>query len=190
MPWPGATDYTTAVQNPEGAFGDAELRASTPECNAFLGLPLSYCGNFAIVYKLLSPTGEAWAVKCFTREVTDHRQRYAAISRHLDRNRKRFAVEFGYLDEGIKVGGNWYPCVKMRWVEGHTLNESGRQDHVAHDITLGFGLAGDAFQSATTDAADTDTSTNSGETGTDNGASFCNSHAGFDFEEDVQEGHL
>ena len=63
MPWPGATDYTTAVQNPEGAFGDVELRAATPECNAFLGLPLSYCGNFAIVFKLVAPSGDTWAVK-------------------------------------------------------------------------------------------------------------------------------
>src|SRR5262245_39408982 len=103
MPWPGATDYTTAVQDPRAAFADAELRGASPECNAFLGLPLSYCGNFAIVFKLVSPSGEMWAVKCFTRQVTDHQQRYAAIARHLGQARRRFAVDFSYLDQGIRV---------------------------------------------------------------------------------------
>src|SRR3954451_21625420 len=104
MAWPGATDYTTAGQEPKSCFRDPDLAAAAPECNAFLGLPLSYCGNFAIVFKLIAPSGEAWAVKCFTREVTDHQQRYSHIARHLEQHKRRFAVEFGYLDEAIKVG--------------------------------------------------------------------------------------
>ena len=49
--------------------------------------------------------------------------RYAAISSHLERNRRKFAVEFRYLEEGIRIKGNWFPVLKMRWVEGFTLNE-------------------------------------------------------------------
>src|SRR5690348_11670869 len=52
--------------------------------------------------------------------------------------------------------------------KGHTLNESGRQDHVAHDITLGLGLASDALKSATADAADTDTSAHGSQTSANN----------------------
>ena len=123
MPWPQATDYTAAVQHPAACFSDPSLAAAAPEMNLLLGTPLSYCGNFAIVFKLASPTGEAWAVKCFIREVADQRQRYSLVSQHLEQNRKRFAVEFAYQPEGILVGGAAYPLVKMKWVEGHTLNE-------------------------------------------------------------------
>jgi hypothetical protein len=31
-------------------------------------------------------------------------------------------VDFRYLEQGIRVGGQWFPVVKMRWVEGFTLN--------------------------------------------------------------------
>jgi hypothetical protein len=88
-----------------------------------LGIPLSWCGNFAIVFKLVSPTGEAWAVKCFTREVADQQGRYGHISRHLEQSRKRFAVQMEYQAEGLLLGGKPYPIVKMAWVEGQTLNE-------------------------------------------------------------------
>ena len=131
MAWPQATDYTAAVQNPAACFTDPALAVAVPEMNLLLGTPLSYCGNFAIVFKVASPTGEAWAVKCFIREVTDHQQRYSLISQHLEQNRKRFAVEFGYQPEGILVGGTAYPLVKMRWVEGHPLNEFLR-DHAGN----------------------------------------------------------
>ena len=32
-------------------------------------------------------------------------------------------VKFHYLEEGIRIHGQWYPLVKMRWVEGFTLND-------------------------------------------------------------------
>lgn len=73
--------------------------------------------------------------------------------------------------------------------QSHTLNESSGKDHVAHDITFRLGLAGDAFQSAATDAAYAEACAYSSETGTDNGTCFGNSHGGFTFEEDVEEGH-
>ncbi len=122
MAWPPATDYSNAIQNPAGCFADAELAAGRPETDP-LGLPLSYAGNFANVYKVVCPGEQAWAVKCFTREVPDLQQRYALISDHLERHHRPFAVEFRYLEQGVKVRGAWYPILKMRWVEGFTLND-------------------------------------------------------------------
>src|SRR5262245_29016282 len=124
MTWPRATDYSDAVQNPSACFADEELAGgAVATADLLLGLPLSYPGNFATVYKVLGPDGQAWAVKCFTRPVKGLRERYHLISRHLEANPRRFAVEFRYLPEGIRLGGGWYPVVKMRWVEGLTLNE-------------------------------------------------------------------
>jgi hypothetical protein len=122
MAWPQATDYSTAIQNPAGCFADAELAAGSPATDP-LGLPLTYAGNFANVYKVVCPGEQAWAVKCFTREVPDLQHRYALISDHLEKHHRPFAVEFRYLEQGVKVRGAWYPILKMRWVEGFTLNE-------------------------------------------------------------------
>jgi hypothetical protein len=126
--WPQATDYSASVQNPPACFADAELRAgAAATADVLLGLPLSYSGNFATVYKVVCPGDQAWAVKCFTRPVADLRERYRLISRHLEAARRRFTVEFRYLAEGIRVGGDWYPVLKMRWVEGLTLNDFVRE---------------------------------------------------------------
>src|SRR5215469_10107305 len=51
------------------------------------------------------------------------RPRYQAISEHLRQTQRAFMVEFDFFDEGIRIGGQWYPLVKMRWVEGFRLNE-------------------------------------------------------------------
>jgi hypothetical protein len=32
-------------------------------------------------------------------------------------------VDFVFLDQGIRIRGNWYPVLKMRWVEGLPLNQ-------------------------------------------------------------------
>ncbi|MBY0525969.1 MAG: alpha/beta hydrolase [Gemmataceae bacterium] len=122
MAWPHPPDYNEAVQNPRHCFADPELQQGQPALNA-LGLPWPRSGNSADVYKLTCPNDQVWAVKCFTREVRGLHDRYQAISDHLQKRQLPFMVEFHYLDQGIRIRGNWYPIVKMRWVEGLQLNE-------------------------------------------------------------------
>jgi hypothetical protein len=123
MPWPNSQDYNEAIQGPSLCFDDSELRLGSPTVNAS-GLPMPCSGNFADVYQLTDPgTGRKWALKCFTREVPGLRERYSAISAHLKEADLSFMIDFNYLDHGIKVGGNWYPILKMPWVEGVMLNE-------------------------------------------------------------------
>lgn len=134
MSWPVSQDYNEAVQNPSTSFGDAELAGATAMTNA-LGLPMPRSGSFADVYEMRR--GEArWAVKCFTREVPGLRERYAAISAHLQQARLPFTVDFNYLSEGIRIRGRWYPVLKMQWVEGFLLNEFVR-DNLDHPVQLG-----------------------------------------------------
>jgi hypothetical protein len=121
--WPQSTDYNDAIQTPTVSFQDPELKEGKAAAGGLFGAPLSYTGNFAIVYKMDAADGEeSWAVKCFTREVRGLHERYQAISEHLERNSRPFMVEFKYLEEGIRVRGDWFPVVKMRWVEGYTLD--------------------------------------------------------------------
>ncbi len=122
MGWPQATDYNAAVQNPHVCFRDADLRRSRPVTDPF-GLPRPHGGNFADVYQLQGPDGQAWAVKCFTHEVHGLHARYQAVSDGLRRRPLPFMVDFRYLDEGICLRNQWYPVLKMRWIEGLRLNE-------------------------------------------------------------------
>jgi WD40 repeat protein/Flp pilus assembly protein TadD len=127
MPWPLSQDYNEAIQSPAVCFSDLELRRCQTAVNA-LGLPQPCSGSFADVYELRSPGGPRWAVKCFTRQTVGLRDRYAALSASLGQARLSFAMDFDYLQEGIRVQGAWYPVVKMHWVAGLTLNEFVREN--------------------------------------------------------------
>ena len=122
MSWPLSQDYNEAIQTPASNFADPDLQrgeaVATPSA-----CPCRYSGNFADVYQVRCPDGTRWAVKCFTREAAGLRERYQEISRHLQQAKLPFTVDFSYLEQGIRVRGEWYPVLKMQWVEGLTLNQ-------------------------------------------------------------------
>ncbi len=126
MSWPQSQDYNEAIQCPLSTFADPELRNGQAATNAF-GLPMPRSGNFADVYEVRCPGGTSWAVKCFTREVSGLRERYQEISRFLQQAKLPFTVEFTYQEQGIRIRNDWYPILKMQWIEGFTLNEFARQ---------------------------------------------------------------
>ena len=124
MDWPSSADYSEAVQNLKHSMGDKELRIGEAATDA-LGLPMLWAGGFANVYKIHnSKTGNTWALKCFTRKISGQADRYRQISEHLQKARLPFMVDFTYLNDGIRIRGEWFPALKMRWVEGGIrLNE-------------------------------------------------------------------
>src|SRR5688572_16486608 len=103
MPLPRGDEYVSAVQNPRTAFGDAELKDCTPEVDRF-SIPKPYSGGFTATFHLLNQSRE-WAVRCFTRAISDLQERYAAIDRFLAKNREGFLVGTFYLAQGIRIGG-------------------------------------------------------------------------------------
>ncbi len=119
--WPTPQDYNEAIQSPRACFSDPDLMYGEVTTNA-IGLPRSMTGAFASVYKIV--TGDkAWAVRCFLTNRLDQRERYKHISDFVLFDDLACTVDFYYLDEGIKIKGNWYPCLKMPWVEGETLDQ-------------------------------------------------------------------
>ena len=119
MPWPTGREYSEVVQNPRSAFEDLELQGGTIEPDR-LGLPKPRSGSFAVVYKVAC-SSRSWALKCFTREVSDQQRRYAAISTHLRAVMLPYMVGFDYLPQGVRLRGQWYPVLKMEWVSGQPL---------------------------------------------------------------------
>lgn len=118
--WPTPQDYNEVVQNPAVCFSDKDLQQARIELNA-MGLPRSDSGNFASVYKATC-RNNAWALRCFLCDRPDQKERYKHISEFVLFNNLESTVDFYYLDEGIKIRGEWYPCLKMVWVDGVTLD--------------------------------------------------------------------
>src|ERR1700675_879761 len=120
MPWPLSQDYNETIQDCAACFSDPELKQSEAVCNA-LGLPMPCSGNFADVYAVKSGQRK-WAVKCFTREIPGLRERYIQVSQYLQQVNLPFMVDFKFLEQGIRVRGQWFPVLKMQWVEGFNFN--------------------------------------------------------------------
>ncbi len=120
MPWPGITDFSEAVQNPQLCFMGTELEAGMVLANQ-RGMPLVFSGAFACVYSV-EVGGSKFAVRCFTREVKDQQTRYNHLSEYLINVLPPSFVHFEFLEHGISLKGTWYPVVRMEWVEGESLS--------------------------------------------------------------------
>jgi len=119
--WPTPQDYNEAIQNPRSSFADPDLRRGAADRNK-LGIPQAITGNFATVYRVRTGK-EVHAVRCFLRNIPDQQERYELISQHLVSAKLPQAVEFAFIDQGIRVNGAWHPILKMDWVVGMTLAE-------------------------------------------------------------------
>ena len=120
MPWPGITDYSEAVQNARLCFRGTELESGEVSLNQ-RGMPLVFSGAFACVYPV-SVGNRTVAVRCFTREVSDQQARYGELSNYLLNVLPPSFVRFEYVEHGISIRGDWYPIVKMDWVDGELLS--------------------------------------------------------------------
>ncbi|HEY9717997.1 MAG TPA: hypothetical protein V6C69_11045 [Trichormus sp.] len=131
--WPSPQDYNEAVQTPAGSFADEELRQGQAETTA-LGLPRSVSGSFASVF-CFDCADRKVAVRCFLHNIPDQQQRYHAISQYVQSDDLACTVPFEYLEKGIRIHGDWYPILKMEWVEGLTLKQF-IEAHVDNSMAL------------------------------------------------------
>lgn len=128
--WPDAVAFREAIQNPQAAFSDPELR-NAEVAQDRRGLPIAYCGRFAVVFRITNTRGQTWALRCFTSAAnggsaaaTDAGEqraaRYRALAAHMELAGDCF-VPCRYIENGIRVGSQVYPVVMMRWANGRTL---------------------------------------------------------------------
>lgn len=86
-------------------------------------MPIVTSGQFAYVYKLKSSNGNGdFAVRCFRGYLGDRDQRYLAIQEHVQSSPVHCLSDFRYAPEGILVGGQRYPILFMKWIDGPTLD--------------------------------------------------------------------
>src|SRR5436853_7678705 len=99
--WPDLTEYHEALQHPQRSLGDPELQRAQIEKDRF-GMPKpATCGN-AVVYKATEGQNVC-AVRCFLRPSSDHAERYAAISKHLAKNRSAHSTKVLSLSDGLLI---------------------------------------------------------------------------------------
>lgn len=121
MNWPTHTDYQDAIQNPQICFEVDSLKSGEVGCD-MLGLPKVTSGNFACVYSLTADDGR-FAIRCFVRQVLGQQGRYARLAQHLMGLGLDCMVDFEYILRGIKIANEWYPVLKMQWVDGLPINQ-------------------------------------------------------------------
>lgn len=121
MALPTLEHYNEAVQNPDLAFFDPELKRGKVK-KSVLGIPFAACGGFALTYTITSGVSK-YAVRCFHKDAKDREKRYAAISAKLSGLKSGYFVGFKFQNNGIKVKGQSYPIVKMSWANGDTIGE-------------------------------------------------------------------
>jgi hypothetical protein len=123
MSWPLASHFSTMLQNPRIAFRDPWLQRAMIEKNE-QNQPRPWAGAFAVVYKGLDADSQVpFAVRIFTTESPERRERYDLISAYLQGRKLNCLVNFQYRDRSIRSAGDgkWYPLIIMDWVQGETL---------------------------------------------------------------------
>jgi len=111
------------LQSPRIAFRDPRLQRAVIEKNG-QNQPRPWAGAFAVVYKGVDPEVQApFAVRIFTTESPERRERYDLISAYLQGRKLNCLVDFEYRDQSIRSAGDgkWYPLIIMEWVQGETL---------------------------------------------------------------------
>jgi hypothetical protein len=119
------SEYREALQHPQIAFKEPDLKQGVVKQTP-LGLPLLVSGGFALTACVTTQKNglqSAWAIRCFHKHAPDLQDRYERISKFLQDKNEKFFVKFNYQPEGIKVGNNWHPIVRMAWVEGEPFHE-------------------------------------------------------------------
>ncbi len=121
-PWPLVADFNAVLQNPKAAFRDPQLKQCRIERTS-LGQPRPWSGKFATVFHGTLPSGDSLAIRIFNGRSEERRERYTAIHEYLSRGVGSSLVPFDYVPEGILCpkDGEWYPVIKMQWVQGKTL---------------------------------------------------------------------
>ena len=122
MPWPTPADYAQAVGGfPHVSLLDSKLKSGKPKRDP-TNLLLVYSGGFSTVFPI-EVTADIYALRCWTRDIGDGKNRYEKISAYLRQVRLPYFVDFEYVPEGILINGKKYPITRMEWAEGELLRD-------------------------------------------------------------------
>ncbi len=137
MSYPTLEQYNEAFQHPHIVLSDPELKQGTIATTG-LGLPLALCGGFALTYTIKTGSHK-YAVRCFHKKSNSLENRYSSISQRLKNLKSSYFLDFVFQPNGIRVGGQLFPIVKMAWASGTTLGEFVEQNYKRSSRLLQLG---------------------------------------------------
>ncbi len=140
MNYPSLENYNEALQHPDLALVDPELKNGTVATTG-LGLPLALCGGFALTYTVTTGS-KKFAVRCFHKRSDALEKRYAQISTKLSSLHSPYFLDFEFQAKGVRANGGTFPIVKMAWARGDTLGQfveanyqnGSRLEHLAESL--------------------------------------------------------
>lgn len=131
MRYPSRNQYNTHIKHLDKFVFDKALRDGRPMMREddprFL---LTYNGGKAVVYKVNTPAGRNYALKCWVEDLGDLKKRYREIDNFLQDLNLPYFVDFAYKESGIMVDGGKYPILRMDWVDGFSLD-----DYISENIS-------------------------------------------------------
>jgi thiamine kinase-like enzyme len=131
MPWPTPQDYNEALQNPGVSLADEELRSGEIEHDKF-GLPKAITGSYASVYGVQCGD-KKFAVRCLLHDFPDQQMRYQRLSQAICSDFLECTVDFEFVPEGIRIGNERFPIIKMLWVQGKNLDHFIQENNMFPD---------------------------------------------------------
>ena len=122
MPYPASSVYKMTIgPSFKNTVFDRELKGGEVRLNG-RGQPLSYAGGYSIVFPIeVGHQGKTFALRCWTTEISEVQDRYKKISAYLTKRNLPYFVECKYVPNGIRIQGEFYPTIRMEWVEGKNL---------------------------------------------------------------------
>lgn len=119
--YPSYGDYNLSVAHLPQFAREPRLVQAQPQ-KMSNGNLAAYSGGYSRVYPVQSGSGK-YALRCWTADVGDARERYRQIGAYLARQSLPYFVEFDYLERALVVKGEHYPVLWMEWAEGPRLRE-------------------------------------------------------------------
>ncbi|MEM7180674.1 MAG: hypothetical protein AAF518_07165 [Spirochaetota bacterium] len=129
MKYPSLREYKAAIQNVNNINIPFFKRGSIQILLNRRGQPSMSVGGFGAVFQFKDSNGNRYALKVFTRDVAQRKERYQALHDTLQITKFPFMLDFHYLQDGLQIGTNSYPVVVMEWGRGVSLESA-----IEHDL--------------------------------------------------------
>ncbi len=118
--YPSPAVYSRAVQLPDRLH--RSLRSCRTRVGIMAGLPAAYSGSNAVVFPL-DDDDASWALRCFTNSLAAVPDRYAALERFQREHALPWPAACEWLESAVKVGDQWFPALRMEFVDGVLLDQ-------------------------------------------------------------------
>jgi hypothetical protein len=121
--FPSIADYNQAIQRlSAGTFRSLANLSFIPLRTIPVKIFSFGAGSYAVVFKAKDGIN-LYAIRCFLHPNDENIERYKKIDNYLKGSDASWITKIDFLQNEIQVVGNYYPVLKMDWVEGPSLHD-------------------------------------------------------------------